>query len=566
LKERLSIAIVNQRFSIQSVRLLIWNVQFHELDSLHPTAKNESGRYGFTKADPDPLFARLIFAVLLWSVLFPARATTGIDFSRVATLAEILAANPYQPPPEVPDLMRNLTYKEYQNIRFDPNQSLWHESKSKFQVMLVPPGLFYTHQVRINVIDSTGVHTLPFNKSFFTFDDPEIEKRIPPDLGYAGLKLTFPLSANEQNQFLVFAGASYFRAVGADHAWGISVRGIAVDTGLPSGEEFPSFVEFWLERPAPSAQEMVVYGLLDGPGVTGAYQFNVRPGRNTVVKVTAKLFARKNISLIGVAPLTSMFFYGENTGRPVGEWRKEIHDSDGLLIHNGVSGEWLWRPLLNPKLLEMDFFATENLRGFGLLQRDTEFSNYQDLAARYNARPSAWVEPIGDWGLGKVVLVQLPTDDETHDNIVAFWTPDTPFTQGQSLSVGYQITFGGSEFPGLPLAQAARTFVGDGNIIGGGQVPGAYRILVDFSGGALSKLKSNAPVKGVVTGLEGTEVVEQFTEFNEPAQSWRLSMLVKPAEEKPVVLRAYLTENEKAVSETWTYRLPRNNDIRRSGE
>ncbi len=523
-------------------------------------------RYRFIKAIPDPFFARLIFAVLLWSVLFPVRAADKIDFGRVATLAEILAANPYQPPPEVPDLMRNLNYQQYQNIRFDPNHSLWRESNSNFQVMLVPPGLFYTHQVRINVIDSTGVHTQPFTKSLFTFDDPEVEKRIPPDLGYAGFKLTFPLSANEQNQFLVFAGASYFRAVGADHAWGISARGLAVDTGLPSGEEFPSFVEFWLERPAPTAQEMVLYGLLDGPGETGAYQFTVRPGENTVIKVTAKLFARKNISLIGVAPLTSMFFYGENTARPVGEWRNEIHDSDGLLIHNGATGEWLWRPLIDPKLLEMDFFATQNVQGFGLMQRDTVFTDYQDLAARYNARPSAWVEPIGDWGLGKVVLVQLPTDDETHDNIVAFWTPDTPFTQGQSLSVSYQVTFGGSELPGPPLARAARTFVGDGSIIGGGQVNGAYRILVDFSGGALTKLKSDQPVQGVVTGLEGTEVLEQFTEFNEPAQSWRLSMLVKPADEGPVVLRAYLTASEKAVSETWTYKLHHNNDIRRSGE
>ncbi|MGR9107859.1 MAG: glucan biosynthesis protein G [Gammaproteobacteria bacterium] len=530
------------------------------------SARN-SGQRNIVELNGNQPPIRWIFAVLFLCMAVPAPSATRIDFARIVRLAETFASKPYQSPPEIPDVLRELNYQQYQNIRFDPQQSLWGKSNSNFQVMLIPPGLYYTHPVKINLIEHQGVRPLAFDKSLFTYDDPEIEKRIPPDLGYAGLKLTFPLSApGEQNQFLVFAGASYFRGVGTENAWGISARGIAVDTGLASGEEFPSFIEFWLESPEPDAKEMVLYGLLDGPRISGAYQFNVRPGMNTVVDVNARLFARSNIELIGIAPLTSMFFYGENTTRPTGQWRGEVHDSDGLLIHNGSTGEWLWRPLLNPKTLQMDFFSIENPRGFGLMQRDTDFSNYQDLAARYQARPSAWVEPDGDWGPGKVVLVQLPTDDETNDNIVAFWSPETPFTEKSSLSMRYRLGFGRADLPGESMARAVRTFVGDGGIIGGGAVPGSYRLLIDFAGTPLDGLKADAPIQGVVTGLDGTDVIEQYVEFNEPAQVWRLSMLARPAEDKALALRAFLKMNDAAVSETWSYRLPGENDIRGSGE
>lgn len=541
--------------------------QTWEVGSIRLCSIKSSQRLNLLQPGLNQRAIRWLFTVLFLAVVLPATAASPIDFARIVKLAETLASNDFQSPPKIPDFLRGLKYQQYQNIRFDPEQSLWRESNSNFQVMLIPPGLYYTHPVRINIIDSQGVQPFVFQKGLFTYGDPEIEKRIPPELGYAGFKLTFPFSGSgEQNQFLVFAGASYFRGVGAENAWGLSARGIAIDTGLASGEEFPSFIEFWLVRPAPDAKEMVLYGLLDGPRVSGAYQFNVRPGMHTVVEVNAALFARSNVDLIGIAPLTSMFFYGENTTRPAGQWRSEVHDSDGLLIHNGSTGEWLWRPLLNPKYLQMDFFSIENPQGFGLMQRDNDFSNYQDLAAQYQARPSAWVEPIGDWGPGKVVLVQLPTDDETNDNIVAFWSPKTPFTGKLSHSMRYRSSFGEADLPGEPMAKAVRTFVGDGGIIGGGSVPGSYRLLIDFAGGALDGLKADAPVQGVVTGLEGAEVIEHYVEFNEPGRAWRLSMLVRPAQETSLALRVFLKLNDATASETWTYRLPIENDMRALGE
>lgn len=498
--------------------------------------------------------------VALLMVYAPLVSAAAFNYEAVINKAKALAQQPYEAPPPIPKFLQELTFTQYQGIRFKPEKSLWREGPSRFQVMLTPPGLYYTHAVKINLVDAKGVRPLAFEKDYFNFDlgdGGEIEKKIPPDLGYAGFKLTFPFKSREvQNQFLVFAGASYFRGVGANDAFGISARGIAVDTGLPSGEEFPSFTEFWLERPGAGAKSMTVYGLLNGPSVTGAYRFIVTPGVVTKMAVQATLFTRKEVTLLGVAPLTSMFYYGENTPRPLGEWRPEVHDSDGILIHNGASGEWLWRPLINPKRLQMDYFATENVRGFGLLQRQHDFHAYQDLSAHYERRPSAWVAPQGDWGKGNVVLVQLPSPDETNDNMVAFWSPREKIGANRSLGLSYTLSFGRENLFNQAMAQAQNTFVGSGNRVGGGTVKGSLRIIVDFAGGPLASRPPKTPVTPVVTAGEDGQVVESFVEYVETTRQWRLSMLAKRAPDKPLSLRGFLKEGDKTLTETWTYYLP----------
>jgi len=505
---------------------------------------------------------RMFQLFVLMLTMLPLQTAAGFSFDHVVQKAKALAGKPYQAPQPVPKFIREMSYDAYQGIRFNSERSLWRESSSNFQVMFIAPGLYYTHSVTLNIIEAEGPKPFPFKKTDFAFADAEVEKRVPADLGFAGFKLTFPLNKkSEQNQFLVFAGASYFRGVGKDNAFGISGRGLAIDTGLPSGEEFPSFTEFWLVRPSPDAKEMLVYGLLDSKSLAGAYQFTILPGNPTKVKVKTELFPRKNIQLLGMAPLTSMFFYGENTPLPTGEWRREVHDSDGLQIHDGVSGEWLWRPLLNPATLEMDFFSTENARGFGLLQRDEMFSNYEDLGAQYEKRPSAWVEPQGEWGKGNVALIQLPTPQETNDNIVAFWTPKSAVTSDTPLGLAYDVSFGKADLAGNPMGIVAKTFIGDGNRIGGGKVPGAYRIIVDFNGGPLTKLPANTPIKGQVTASDGGEILEHFVEYHERIKGWRLSILAKPAQNKPLHLRAFLNTDTTTLTETWTYRLPVMNNI-----
>ena len=491
-----------------------------------------------------------------------APATKPFSFDTVVERARDLAANAWQEPEAVPRFMQDLTYSQYQDIRFNPQRSLWADKKSRFQVLLVPPGLFYKHAVRINIVNGSAVSPLEFDKDNFMFTDGELAKLVPPNLGYAGFKLTYPLQKpGVQNQFLVFQGASYFRGVGKDNVFGLSGRGLAVDTALPSGEEFPHFREFWLIKPKPQATQMTVYALLDGQSVTGAYQMKITPGANTRIDVEAALFPRRTIKLLGIAPLTSMFFYGENTSRPSGQWRAEVHDSDGLLVHDAATGEWLWRPVINPSSLTIDYFGTENVAGFGLFQRDQFFQHFNDLNADYHKRPSMWVTPKGRWGPGDIMLVQIPTPNETNDNTVAFWTPKAPPQVGVPYTIGYSLNIGGRDVVVPPAGRTINTFVGDGNIIGGGREKGAYRVLVDFAGGTLDKVPRDASVTAVVTAQEQGEVLEQYVEYNTSLKAWRLSILARPAEGRPLDLRGYLVQGNKTLSETWTYRLPAVNDI-----
>lgn len=500
-----------------------------------------------------------LLALLLLPCLLSAIPAQAFEFTQVVEKAKALAAGDYAPPPEAPEFLRDLDYPDYQSIRFNPEDSFWREGGSLFQVMMVPPGNVYTHTVQIHQIDDNGVQPVPFNKASYNYPTTEMAKRVPADLGHAGFKLTFPLAGESaQNQFLVFAGASYFRGVGADHRFGLSARGIALDTGLPSGEEVPSFVEFWLERPGGGSRRMRVYGLLNGPSVAGAYQFDIHPGSTTRIDVTAELFFREAVEQPGLAPLTSMFYYGENTGRPAGEWRPQVHDSDGLLIHDQGADEWLWRPLVNPSRLILSYLQVERLGGFGLIQRDTTFSDFEDAEARYDQRPSAWVAPRNGWAEGEVVLVEIPTDSETNDNIVAFWKPGGGTTAGDQHKIAYTLSFGGPAVAGQNTGQVVKTFVGDGNRTGGGAVENAYRIIVDFAHGPLDTLRPDAAVTSSVSkdsNSDDAEIIEHFVEYVEADKNWRLSILVRPGTGDNPVFRGQLLLDEKPLTEVWTYSL-----------
>lgn len=519
-----------------------------------------------TTREAPGLFAGTAAKALLCICSLLPLAAHAFGLEDVINRARKLAEQPYEAPKSIPDFMREISYDEFRQIRFNPDKMLWSESHARFQVMLVSAGRTYSQPVRMNIVDSAGIHRLPFRKDLFNYGNEELEKRVPADLGYAGFKLTYPINKPDvQDQFLVFAGASYFRGVGAGDHFGLSARGLAVDTGLLSGEEFPNFREFWLLRPSPNARSMKVYGLLDSKRITGAYEFIIHPGKPTRIDVNCVLFTRDSIKLLGIAPLTSMFFHGENTHRPRGNWRPEVHDSDGLLIHNGT-GEWLWRPLLDPIKLQTHSFTTQDVQGFGLFQRDGNFLAYQDSEARYEQRPDAWVEAQGDWGDGRVVLVEIPTQDETNDNIVAFWAPPEETAGKRQFEFSYRLSLGRSvKLPGLP-GHVVNTFVGRGDVLGGGNVKGAYRIIADFKGGPLEKLSPRAPVIAKVTGLLDSKVLEQYVEYVEQSNVWRLSILAKPANGRPLELRGFLQTEDNTLTETWTYNLPVDNSILGPGE
>jgi periplasmic glucans biosynthesis protein len=493
------------------------------------------------------LFLRVL-AILVCIVPSAAAANGRFTFDSVAQMAKKVAAEPYRAPIPVPEFLTSIAYDDYRDIRFDTEKSWWRGS-GNFQLQFIHPGLYYKHAVKVNTIDDRGVSPVQFSPRLFSYGRNKFADKVPADLGFAGFRIAYPFNRRaEFNHVLVFAGASYFRAVAKGQVFGLSARGLAIDTGLPSGEEFPSFKEFWLERPLRAAREMSVYALLDSPSVAGAYSFVVQPGEQTVITVRARLFLRKPVKELGIAPLTSMFLYGEERPRPPEDWRPEVHDSDGLSMHS-ATGEWLWRPLGNPEKLRVSYFEFDNPRGFGLLQRDRSFHNYEDLETRHELRPSAWISPMGNWGKGFVKLVEIPSRKETNDNIVAYWMPRVLPAVGQPFEIAYRMTFQNPDPLPAYAGRAAATRMGLGD------KEELTRIVVDFEGPKIKALPESAPIKAVIAlGAEG-QLVQQAVFRNAVTGGWRLSFQVKRPKGKPLELRAFLQNGKDILTETWSYQL-----------
>ena len=488
------------------------------------------------------------------------------DWEQLSELAQRRASLPYEASASangdtLPAALSGLNYDQMRDIRFRPEQSLWRAERLPFEAQFFHLGLYHKAPVQISEIAADGsVQPLPYRGSAFDFGANRLDSSAWGDLGHAGFRLHHALNTPRyMDELVVFLGASYFRALGAGQQYGLSARGLAIDTVGGSGEEFPRFTRFWLERPLPGAQSVTVYALLESPRSTGAYRFVVRPGQQTVMNVKVRLFLRAGagpLATLGLAPLTSMFFFGENQPNAA-DFRPEVHDSDGLQMVSG-EGEWLWRPLQNPKATLVSSFAMRNPRGFGLMQRDRRFASYEDLEARYDRRPSAWVRPLGDWGAGRVELVQLPTRDETSDNIVAYWVPEQWPAPGQPLDFSYELAWQGDDQQHPPSAWVTQSRRGLGyTTLNADEQARQVQFVLDFAGPALDALGPQAAVRAVVSSDANGRVVEQLAYPNPVTRSWRVTLRVQridPA--RPVELRAFLQHQQDAVSETWTHLLP----------
>ena len=477
-------------------------------------------------------------------------ADTGFGINTVADRARQLAKEPYREPKgQVPDWLLKVTYDQWRDIRFRPEHALWGDKHLPFQVQFFHPGLYYNRVVAVNVVDSKGTHPLAFSPSHFDYGKNDFASKVPQDLGYAGFRIHAPIKTpNYFDEVIVFVGASYFRALGKQQVFGLSARGLAIDTALSTGEEFPYFREFWIVTPAPKAKEMTVYALLDSPSLTGAYRFVVQPGEQTLVNVDAQLFLRQAVQKLGIAPLTSMFFHGEDTLRQFEDFRPEVHDSDGLLL-NFNTGEWMWRPADNPRTLDVSTFHMPSPKGFGLIQRDRDFDHYQDLETRADLRPSVWIAPRGDWGNGHAELVEIPTKSDTNDNIVAYWVPEKPPKPGDPLAFSYTMSWYGDDSARPPGGRAVATRCDHSG------VEGAYRFVIDFVGKPLEALPSATVLRGVVTvasGPDAADLLEQHVIKNPVTGGWRLTFQVRPKKKEPVELRAFLDKGGEALTETWS--------------
>jgi periplasmic glucans biosynthesis protein len=496
-------------------------------------------------------FFRLLIAALL---ALGSSAAAAFGFDDIGARASSLAARPYKAAAvELPTQLRELDYDAYRDIRFKPEKALWRAEKLPFELMFFPQGRTVPEPVRINVIEPAGERAIAFDPALFDYGKNKFEPQTLRGLGFNGFRVHYAINKpGYKDEVLVFQGASYFRAVGKGQNYGLSARGLAVDTASAEGEEFPRFVEFWIERPRANATSLTIYALLDSRRITGAYRFVVTPGVETTMQVTARLYPREKIGKLGIAPLTSMYTFGENQpGRD--DYRPEVHDSDGLSVQL-ADGEWVWRPLVNPRRLLVTSFGATNPRGFGLMQRDRSPASYEDPEALYERRPSAWVEPIGNWGAGRVELVQIPSPDETNDNIVAFWVPHAPPPPGKPFDIAYRIHW-----------QAAGTVpAGKGWVVqsrrGRGfakKVDGDINYVVDFDGPALRSLAASADVEPVIWVDANAEVRERNLFKNQVTGAWRMTVRFKRNDAaKPVELRAYLKQQQATLTETWSYILP----------
>jgi len=494
----------------------------------------------------------LVLTVVPAVPMIPVAKATAFDMDDLAARAWQLASEPYQEQAKVDSWLLEMSYDEWRDIRFRPEKAAWRDRGSPFEIQFFHPGMFYDRAVKINEVDAEGVHPMQFSPSQFDYGKTPFASKVPQDLGYAGFRVHYPIKrADYRDEVIVFLGATYFRAVGRDQVFGGSARAVAVNTALPSGEEFPFFREFWLVRPTRTAKHLIVYALADGASLTGAYKFVIRPGVETVVEVDARLYRRREIRKLGLAPLTSMFFFGENTAKSYDRFQPEIHDSDGLLIATG-DGEWIWRPLDNPSNLQVNAFVVKSPKGFGLVQRDRDFDHYLDLESRQDTRPSMWVVPKNDWGRGHVELVEIPTDADYNDNVVAYWVPTSTPEASKPVTFSYALYWYGEDSSRPPDGRSAFTRRE------GGTTSGTHRFVVDFTGGRLEKLAADTVLRAVVTvasGEESAEIVEQQAVKNPVTGAWRMTFVAKPKSNDPVELRAFLDLGGSALTETWTYTL-----------
>lgn len=480
----------------------------------------------------------------LWSVVAVAAPKPAFNAERVRERARELAGRPYQAPvAALPPEYARLSYDQYRDIRYSNERARWRDAGLPFQAQFFHPGFLYTSPVMVHEVVGGRVETVRFSPDLYEYG-ALVKAPAPARMeGFAGFRLTHPLNRPDHfDEVVSFLGASYFRSLGRGNVYGLSARGLAIDTALPEGEEFPSFREFWLEKPAPGADRVVVHALMDSPSVTGAYRFVIIPGERTVMEVEAALYARKAVKRLGVAPLTSMYLFGENDRGTPDDFRPEVHDSDGLFLWTR-GGEQLWRPLRNPSQLSVSSFQVDGPRTFGLLQRDQAFTSYEDLEARYDKRPGVWVEPVGDWGRGVVQLVEIPTPEEVHDNIVAYWVPEAPFKPGTELRMGWRLHWGST--PPEPSTVAHTTATRES----AGSTPGARRFILEFSRGGT---EGSGPVEAVVTTSTG-QVLRPTAQHNDVTGGWRVTFELLPGPGAPAELRCFLRRGSETLTETWSY-------------
>jgi periplasmic glucans biosynthesis protein len=471
------------------------------------------------------------------------------SFEALTAMAKELSGRPFEKPVlRDAELIERLDFDAYQEIRFRPNLALWSHGDGPYPIELFHVGRYFKEPVRIFIVSEAGLaREVRYSSDLFTYGKSTFAKALPPSTGFAGFRV---LTAPGVPDWLAFLGASYFRSPAETGQYGLSSRGLAIDVAMPTPEEFPRFTSFWLQ-PLAGRRGIAIYALLDSPRITGAYRMEATRDGATLMDVQAMLFPREDIARLGIAPLTSMFWYAKHNRKMALDWRPEIHDSDGLSLWTGA-GERIWRPLNNPLSVQTSSFSDLNPKGFGLLQRERRFSEYEDDGAFYDRRPSVWVEPVGEWGEGAVQLVEIPTGDEIHDNIVAYWNPKEPCRAGSFHEMRYKLHWRLEEPYPAQLARTVATRLGLGGIPGQQRPKGTIKFAVDFAGGRLAEFTRRGEI-GLDVSAPSGKIERQAVYPVVGTDKWRAMFDFTAASENPVDIRLYLRKGDEALSETWLY-------------
>jgi len=463
----------------------------------------------------------------------------------------------YQAPP-VANKDNGLDYDDYKKVNFDPTRAVWKDEAHGYELHPLPMGWLFKRGIDISVVE--GAERLPLQ--FSALDFPGLAEARTAERGavandqpvaISGFRLNGPLnSPDKADEIIVFQGASYFRALAKGQTYGLSARGLAIATASPAGEEFPEFTSFWVEKPSEPGEPIVIHALLDSPSVAGAYRFAVRSGNETVVRVDATLFPRKPLDNVGLAPLTSMNLVSPLTPGRIIDFRPRVHDSQGLAIHN-ANGEHVWRPLSNPRTLQISSFQGSSPKGFGLIQREREFASYEDLEARYERRPSVWIEPEGKlFENGEVVLVEIPSEKEWHDNIVAFWRPRTRIEPGQTTTFSYTMRWRAD----VPEVEQAGLFVSQSRLGSAhAEDEDSLRFVIDYAAGRTFSEGAELPEASVESSAG--KVGKVTLQRNPETGGARASFVFEPGGSDASELRLILTEDGRPAGETWLYRWTR---------
>jgi glucans biosynthesis protein len=478
------------------------------------------------------------------------------SFDRLIAHAREMARSPYESPPRPnPTVVEQIDYDAYGKIDSKPENALYAHGPGVFPITLKHVGIFFPKSVRMHALSDGMSREILYSDDYFSMpEDHPAHKLASEPSAYAGFWVQESRVSGdwtEHEPWATFLGASYFRAVGELGQVGQSARGIALGTGDPGPEEFPDFIAHWFQPAATESDPVVVHSLLDGPSISGAYRFKLSRTKGVLMDIECHLFPRREIPRLGIAPLTSMFWFGEYNKTAYDDWRPEVHDADGLAVWNG-GGEHLWRPLNNPRRIVTSSFFDTNPKGFGLSQRDRNYDHYLE-GVRYHLRPTTWVETVGDWGRGSVQLVEIPTDDEIYDNIVAFWVAETPPKAGDELSYHYRLHWVAEE-PFFPptLARVFQTGIGKGGQVGKPRPKGVYKFMVDFAGGPLDTLAEGVEIEPEIGASMG-EISRIQMEQTPFTKRWRVYFDLTAPPGETVELRALYRLDNKPISETWLF-------------